>query len=83
MGVTGIHPELGLTTGDAEEAAIKRALSRQAAETVVLASTEKLGAASPFQVEPLNVADAMVVESDVSEETTEPYGRLGVTIIRA
>lgn len=83
MGVTGIHPELGLTTGDAEEAAIKRALSRQAAETVVLASTEKLGAASPFQVEPLNAADAMVVESDVSEETTEPYGRLGVTIIRA
>jgi DeoR/GlpR family transcriptional regulator of sugar metabolism len=83
MGVTGIHPELGLTTGDAEEAAIKRALSRQAAETVVLASREKLGSASPFQVSPLNEADAMVVESDVLEETTEPYGRLGVTIIRA
>ena len=26
MGVTGVHPDAGLTTGDAEEAAIKRAL---------------------------------------------------------
>ena len=34
MGVTGIHPEAGLTTGDAEEAAVKRALHERAAETV-------------------------------------------------
>ena len=63
MGVTGVHPEMGLTTGDAEEAAIKRALSRQAAETVVLASNEKLGAASPFRIMPLAAIDVLVVES--------------------
>ena len=28
MGVTGVHPKTGLTTGDYEEAAVKRALSR-------------------------------------------------------
>jgi DeoR/GlpR family transcriptional regulator of sugar metabolism len=83
MGVTGIHPELGLTTGDAEEAAIKRALSRQAAETIVLASREKLGAASPFQIAPLTEASAMVVEADVPDETVEPYRRAGVTLIRS
>src|SRR5271154_447755 len=33
MGVTGIHPKTGLTTGDYEEAAVKRALSHAAAET--------------------------------------------------
>lgn len=32
MGVTGVHPEAGLTTGDYEEACIKRALSGRAAE---------------------------------------------------
>ena len=42
MGVTGIHPEAGLTTGDFEEACIKRAFSGRAAETVVLASPEKI-----------------------------------------
>jgi DeoR/GlpR family transcriptional regulator of sugar metabolism len=40
MGVTGIHPKMGLTTGDAEETTIKRALSRQAAETIALAPSE-------------------------------------------
>jgi DeoR/GlpR family transcriptional regulator of sugar metabolism len=38
IGVTGIHTEHGLTTGDREEAAVKRAISRQAAETIVLGS---------------------------------------------
>src|SRR5690606_27878641 len=42
MGVTGIHPEAGLTTGDYEEACIKRAFSGRAAETVVMASPEKI-----------------------------------------
>jgi DeoR/GlpR family transcriptional regulator of sugar metabolism len=46
MGVTGIHPEVGLSTGDLEEAHIKRRAVRCAAETIVLASAEKLNAAS-------------------------------------
>ncbi|GAA3447726.1 DeoR/GlpR family DNA-binding transcription regulator [Planomonospora venezuelensis] len=53
LGVTGVHPEAGLTTGDADEAAMKRALARQAADTYVLASSEKIGAASRFAVLPL------------------------------
>ncbi|WP_066953454.1 DeoR/GlpR family DNA-binding transcription regulator, partial [Streptomyces lushanensis] len=32
LGVTGVHPEAGLTTADAEEAAMKRALSARAAD---------------------------------------------------
>ncbi|MFD2055661.1 DeoR/GlpR family DNA-binding transcription regulator [Mesorhizobium calcicola] len=83
MGVTGIHPQLGLTTGNAEEAAIKRALSQQAAETVVLASREKLGAASPFQIARLEEVDSMVVEAGLPEELIDPYRRLGVTVIVA
>ena len=46
MGVTGVHPRAGFTTGDYEEAGIKRALTARAAETVVMASREKLNAAS-------------------------------------
>lgn len=83
MGVTGIHPEFGLTTGDAEEAAIKRALSRQAAETVVLASREKLGAASPFLVAALSEIDALMVERSLPDETTRPYREAGVTMLSA
>lgn len=83
MGVTGVHPEFGLTTGDPEEAAIKRALSRQAAETVVLASREKLGAASPFLILPLSEVDALVVEQGLPDELVEPYRRIGIAMINA
>lgn len=50
LGVTGIHPDAGLTTGDADEAAMKRVLAGRAAETYVLGSSEKVGAASPYRV---------------------------------
>lgn len=62
MGVTGIHPEIGLSTGDAEEAAIKRLLCAQAAETVVLGSREKIGAVSAHDVVGLGAVDAVIVE---------------------
>jgi DeoR/GlpR family transcriptional regulator of sugar metabolism len=50
MGVSGVHPTHGLTTGDAEEAAIKRTISQRAADTYVLASSEKLGSALSYRV---------------------------------
>jgi DeoR/GlpR family transcriptional regulator of sugar metabolism len=81
MGVTGVHPELGLTTGDAEEAAIKRAMSRQSAETMVLASRDKLGAASPFQVLRLEEADGLVVEANLLSEVLQPYLQRGLTVV--
>ena len=61
LGATGVHPEAGLSTGDAEEAAVKRALHQRAAETVVLASSEKLMAASPFVIAPLAAASLLAV----------------------
>ena len=61
MGVTGVHAEAGLTTGDFEEAAVKRALHQRAAETVVLATADKLGAASAFTVAPLKALAGLVV----------------------
>ncbi|MFB2600280.1 DeoR/GlpR family DNA-binding transcription regulator [Herbiconiux sp. P17] len=55
LGVTAVHPETGLTTGSLDDAAIKRAMAAQSAETYVLASAEKIGAASAFPV--LDFAD--------------------------
>jgi DeoR/GlpR family transcriptional regulator of sugar metabolism len=83
MGVTGVHPVAGLTTGDAEEAVVKRALCRQAAETVVLASHEKLGAASPHLVVPLSEVAVLVVEPRTAPEVADSYRRQGVAIVTA
>jgi DeoR/GlpR family transcriptional regulator of sugar metabolism len=62
LGVTGVHAEHGLTTGDPEEAAMKRALSARAAETFVLASSEKLGAVSAYKVLELGDVTGVVTE---------------------
>ena len=63
LGVTGVHPSAGLTTGDADEAAIKRAWSHRAAETFVLGSGEKIGAASAFEVVPFASVTAVLTDT--------------------
>ncbi len=83
MGVTGIHPQTGLTTGDYEEAAVKRALSHAAAETIVLASSEKLNAASRYAVVPLSEISGIITEQSVPRTLTRPYEKLKIAITRA
>ena len=80
LGVTGVHPEAGLSTGDAEEAAVKRALHARAAETLVLASPEKLMAASPFVVAPLAEASQVVVARDTSARVLRALRASGVSL---
>lgn len=71
LGVTGVHPEAGLTTGDADEAAMKRALARQAADTYVLASSEKIGAASRFAVLPLTEVAGVITDANLRHPTIQ------------
>lgn len=83
MGATGVHPETGVTTADREEAAIKRQIARQAAETIVLATREKLGAASPYQIVPLAEIGTVVTESGLPSEMGGALRAAGVTVIEA
>ena len=82
MGVTGVHPEAGLTTGDAEEAAVKRALHERAAETIVLASSEKLLAASAFVVASLEEVATIVVPPATPERTRKALRSGGARVKR-
>ncbi|WP_429304451.1 DeoR/GlpR family DNA-binding transcription regulator [Paraburkholderia sp. GAS199] len=83
MGVTGVHPQAGLSTGDMEEAYVKRALVEHAAETIVLASAEKLNAASAYRIADLAAVSTIVVERETPAALTAPFEALGVAISRA
>jgi DeoR/GlpR family transcriptional regulator of sugar metabolism len=83
MGVTGVHPTEGLSTGDLEEAYVKRALVARAADVVVLASAEKLNAASPYVIAEASAATTLVVEGDTPQSVTDPFAALGIAILRA
>ncbi|MHC9515282.1 DeoR/GlpR family DNA-binding transcription regulator [Enterobacter mori] len=82
MGVTGIHPDAGLTTGDFEEACIKRAFSGKAAETIVLASPEKINTASSFAIGDVSLANSMVVEDGTDRAWINAITEKGVTIVK-
>lgn len=83
MGVTGVHAGLGLTTGDMEEADVKRALSGAAAETLVLATPEKIGAASPHIIGPVSMMQTLLVAGDVGEGALTAFRDAGVGVLRA
>ncbi|MFL5861384.1 MAG: DeoR/GlpR family DNA-binding transcription regulator, partial [Solirubrobacteraceae bacterium] len=81
LGVTGVHPEAGLTTGDAEEAAMKRTLAGRAADTYVLASMEKIGAISAYRVLDLRAVTAIITDSDVDSPALEQLRQRGTDVI--
>ncbi len=83
LGVTGVHPEVGLTTGDADEAAMKRALASRAAETYILASSEKIGTASRFRVLPWQKITGLITDAAPTDPVLARLTGLGVEILRA
>ncbi len=80
LGATGVHPEEGLTTGDAEEAAMKRAL---AADTCILASSEKTGTASRFRVLPWEEITGLITDTDPDHPVVRQLTRQGVEVLTA
>ncbi|MFJ5222110.1 DeoR/GlpR family DNA-binding transcription regulator [Streptomyces sp. NPDC088400] len=83
LGVTGVHPEAGLTTGDAEEAAMKRILSARAADTYILASSEKIGTASRFRVLPWEKVSGLITDADPDDAVVKQLKALGVEVVAA
>ena len=76
LGLTGLHAEEGGTTGDYEEAQIKRAILQRSAEVVSLLSAEKIGAVSRFLVCRADALSSVIVPRRV------PHAALAATGIR-
>lgn len=83
LGVTGIHPETGATTGDWEDAAVKRAFCQASAETVILGSEEKIGAASAFQIVAPREIATLVVPPSTADSLVEPFRKGGIQVLRS
>lgn len=82
MGATGVHAEHGITTGDLEESHIKRALLRAAAETVLLATSDKLGKVSPYRIAQVAELTTLLVGRDADEAQLALIEQTGVQVRR-
>lgn len=74
IGLTGLHEQEGGTTGDFEEAEIKRSIISRAAEVLVLLTPEKLGAVSAYTVCGLSDISAVVVTRNANAAALETQG---------
>lgn len=82
LGICSLHPEVGITTFDLEEAHIKKVMMNNSAEVVALAAGDKLGTAAPYVIHPLNMLTHIITEKAVSETVLQPYHALEIEIIQ-
>jgi DeoR/GlpR family transcriptional regulator of sugar metabolism len=82
LGVLALHPTLGVSVLDYEEALVKRAMLEMAPLVVAPTLGEKLGTAAPFVVAPASTVTHLVTEAAVTNETLLPYRDLGMTVLQ-
>ena len=82
LGICALHPEVGLTTDDLEEAQVKRAMAESSAEVIAPATSDKLRAGSPYLVAPVSELTHLVAETAAADELLDPYRALGVSVTR-
>ncbi len=82
LGTNALSVEHGLSTPDASEAAVKAAMLRTAARTVLLADHTRLGRVSVFTYAEVGAVDVLVTDTGTTLEQAEEIERLGVEVIR-
>ena len=82
LGVCSLHPEVGISNIHYEEVLVQRALIACSGEVVALASSEKLGTASPYVIGPLTDLNLIITDHGISEEGLAPYKALGIEVIQ-
>jgi DeoR/GlpR family transcriptional regulator of sugar metabolism len=82
LGVCSLHPEIGISMPDREEAYIKRAMIEQAAEVVAVAEAAKLGTAASYVIGPLSSLTYLVTDASIEQGELAPYEERGVVVMR-
>jgi DeoR/GlpR family transcriptional regulator of sugar metabolism len=83
IGATGVHPDQGITTGDSEEAEVKRAVISLSGASYILASSEKIGAVSSFEITEYKNVDGILATSRADAIAVSALQKRGCTVILA
>lgn len=82
LGVCSLHPQIGITVLEHEEAYVKRAMIANSAEVVAVSSADKLGSAGPYVIAPIDELTTLVTEAEGAERL-DAYRAAGVEIVLA
>lgn len=79
LGMCSLHPEVGITVGNPEEAYVKQAMISVSTEVVGLISLGKMGTSLPYLVGPASRLTRLI--TDVSDEhVLNPYRSQGIEV---
>jgi DeoR/GlpR family transcriptional regulator of sugar metabolism len=81
LGVCSLHPEVGISVSNLDEAHVKRAMISRSAEVVGLVTAAKLDTAAPYIVESIHALTYLVTSPIVSNEMLASYKDLGLSLV--
>ena len=81
VGVCGVDPERGATIIEADEAAVFRAMARQAKQVVVVADSSKVGMISPVIICPSTQIDLLITDDGIPEDAVTAFTTAGVRVL--
>jgi len=83
IGVDGAHAEHGLTTNYPDQAAIHRAMMRQARQRIVLADHRKIGTVGRSLIWPTNDIDKLITDKSTTDEAIAAFTAKEIVVLRA
>ncbi len=81
LSVTGMDPERGATMIEPEEAAVSRAMVRQARQVIVVADSSKIGSVSPAVICTPDEVDMLITDDGIAEEAVAAFQARGVKVL--
>jgi DeoR/GlpR family transcriptional regulator of sugar metabolism len=82
LGVCSLHPEVGISVANLDEAHVKRAMIAGAAEVIGLATEAKLDTAANYVVDSIRALTYLVTAPSVPLDRVASYAALGLTIVQ-
>lgn len=79
LGMCSLHPEVGITVGDREEAYVKQAMIGASTEVVGLISLGKMGTSLPYLVGPASRLTRLITDAS-DEDVLNPYRSQGIEV---
>jgi DeoR/GlpR family transcriptional regulator of sugar metabolism len=79
LGMCSLHPDVGITAGDREEAFVKRAMIGASTEVVGLISLGKMGTSLPYHVGPASGLTRLITDAS-DEDVLNPYRSQGIEV---
>jgi len=83
IGIGGVHPEVGLSEYNLEDALVKQAIIQHAEQVIIVADSSKLMRTCFAVVAPTQAADIIVTDYEAPEEIIQVFKKMGVEIIQA